>query len=486
MQLKKEGLMLDYLMTINGKKVGADLNKMEVINPANGEVVGTVPYGGKQEALLAIEAADTAFQEWSKRTAYERAAYLKRLHQLMLQEENRIELAKIMTLEMGKPYTQALGEVDYAASFVEWYAEEGKRIYGETIPSHLTTKRMQVWKKPVGVVGAITPWNFPLAMITRKISPALAAGCTVIIKPSSETPITAVKFMELAAEAGFPDGVINLVTGSSAQIVGQMMEHEKVRKITFTGSTEVGKLLIEQSAKQVKRLSLELGGHAPIIVLDDANVDIAVREVIASKFRNSGQTCVCANRIYVEKGIYDTFVEKFAEAVSKLKVGDGLDETVEVGPLINEAGLEKVAYHVQDAVEKGASVVVGGNRMEGKGLFFEPTVVRDVDKSMVMMQEETFGPVAPVQKVDSAEEAVRLANDTPYGLAAYVFTENVAKGIQIIEQLDFGIIGWNDGVPSTAQAPFGGMKESGFGKEGGKEGIEMFLETQYVAIGLGE
>lgn len=476
--------MLDYLITINGKKVGEHLEKMQVVNPATNEVIGTVPNGGEKESLLAIEAADEAFQTWSKLTAYDRAAYLKRLHQLLLEEDNRKMLAKTMTLEMGKPYTQSLGEVDYAASFVEWYAEEGKRVYGETIPSHMPNKRMQVWKKPVGIVGAITPWNFPLAMITRKIAPALAAGCTVIIKPSSETPITAVKFMEIAEQAGFPDGVINLVTGSSSQIVGTMMAHEKVRKITFTGSTEVGKLLIEQSAQQVKRLSLELGGHAPIIVLDDANVDVAVREVMASKFRNSGQTCVCANRIYVEKGIYDTFVERFAEAVSNLKVGDGLDETVEVGPLINEAGLEKVAHHVSDAVDKGASVVVGGNRIEGDGMFYEPTVIRDVTPSMIMMQEETFGPVAPIQKVDSAEEAVKLANDTEYGLAAYVFTENVSKGIEIIEQLNFGIIGWNDGVPSTAQAPFGGMKESGYGREGGREGIEAFLETQYVAISL--
>src|SRR5699024_9891478 len=375
------------------------------------------------------------------------------------------------------------GEVVYGASFVEWYAEEAKRVYGETIPSHAANKRLQVWKKPVGVVAAITPWNFPLAMITRKIAPALAAGCTVIIKPSKESPITAVKFMELAEQAGFPEGVINLVTGSSTEIVGEMMDNEKVRKITFTGSTEVGKLLIEQSAKQVKRLSLELGGHAPFIVLDDANLDKAVEGVLASKFRNGGQTCVCANRIYVQSGIYEQFIDKFAEKVRLLSVGNGLED-IDIGPLINEDGLKKVKHHVEDAVQKGASVVTGGNRIEGKGTFYEPTVLRDIDPSMVIMQEETFGPVAPIQKIESNEEAAELANSTEYGLAAYLFTENVSRGTKLIEQLDFGIVGWNDGVPSAAQAPFGGMKESGIGREGGHEGMDAFIETQYVSIGL--
>lgn len=392
-------------------------------------------------------------------------------------------MAKMMTLEMGKPFKESQGEVVYGASFVEWYAEEAKRVYGETIPSHAANKRLQVWKKPVGVVAAITPWNFPLAMITRKIAPALAAGCTVIIKPSKESPITAVKFMELAEQAGFPEGVINLVTGSSTEIVGEMMDNEKVRKITFTGSTEVGKLLIEQSAKQVKRLSLELGGHAPFIVLDDANLDKAVEGVLASKFRNGGQTCVCANRIYVQSGIYEQFIDKFAEKVRLLSVGNGLED-IDIGPLINEDGLKKVKHHVEDAVQKGASVVTGGNRIEGKGTFYEPTVLRDIDPSMVIMQEETFGPVAPIQKIESNEEAAELANSTEYGLAAYLFTENVSRGTKLIEQLDFGIVGWNDGVPSAAQAPFGGMKESGIGREGGHEGMDAFIETQYVSIGL--
>lgn len=469
-------------MHINGEDVGAELPKIDVINPANGEKVGSVPNGGKAEAKRAIEAAHTAFSSWSRLTAYERSNYLKKLNDLIL--ENQEELAKTMTLEMGKPISQSIGEAVYAATFVEWYAEEAKRIYGETIPSHLTNKRMQVWKKPVGVVGAITPWNFPLAMITRKIAPALAAGCTVVVKPSRESPLTALKFMELVNEAGFPKGVVNIVTGSSSQIVGEMMENPLVRKVTFTGSTEVGKLLIEQSAKNVTKLSLELGGHAPFIVLDDANIDLAVEHAIISKFRNTGQTCVCANRIFVQEKVYDAFVEKFAERVRKLNVGDTLDKSVDIGPLINESGLEKVAHHVQEAIEKGAQVVTGGNRLASKGFYYAPTVIRDVDPSMEIMREETFGPVAPVQKIKTDEEAVALANDTPYGLAAYLFTENVARGIRIIEQLDYGIVGWNDGLPSAAQAPFGGMKESGYGREGGREGMEAFLETQYVSIGL--
>lgn len=474
--------MLDYLMVVNGEKVGANLGKIEVMNPATNEVVGTVPNGAEKEAILAIDAAYDAFEGWSQLTAYERSDYLKTLNDLLL--EHKDELAETMTREMGKPITQSLGEVIYSASFVEWYAEEAKRVYGETIPSHLPNKRMQVWKKPVGVVAAITPWNFPLAMITRKIAPALAAGCTVIIKPSKESPITAVKFMELVEKANFPKGVVNLVTGSSSKIVGEMMQNEKVRKITFTGSTEVGKILIEQSAHQVKKLSLELGGHAPFIILDDANIDAAVQGVIASKFRNAGQTCVCANRIYVQSAVYEEFVEKFAKEVAKLKVGDGLDKEVEIGPLINEDGLEKVASHVADAVDKGASVVTGGNRLDSEGVFYEPTVIRDVDPSMIIMSEETFGPVAPIQKIETDEEAITLANSTEYGLAAYVYTESVARGTKIIERLDFGIIGWNDGVPSAAQAPFGGMKESGIGREGGHEGMDAFLETQYVSIGL--
>ena len=475
--------MENYAMHINGNWVGEELDTLSVINPANNETVGTVPVGGEAEANKAIEAAHHAFGAWSKLTAYERSAYLERLHDLML--ENQEELAQIMTLEMGKPIHESRGEVNYAASFIKWFAEEGKRIYGETIPAHVKGKRLQVWRKPVGVVAAITPWNFPAAMLTRKMGPALAAGCTVIMKPSSESPITAVKLMELCEEAGFPKGVVNLVTGSSSKIAKALMEDNRVRKITFTGSTEVGKILIRQSADQVKRLSLELGGHAPLIVLDDADIDTAVAGAIASKFRNAGQTCICANRVYVQSGVYEEFLEKFSKKVEKLTVGNGLDESVDIGPLINQAGLEKVTRHVDEAVAKGASVVTGGKSITDQGgVFYSPTVIGDVDPSMVIMQEETFGPVAPVQKVETEAEAIAFANDTPYGLAAYVFTESVARGMQVIEQLDYGIVGWNDGAPSAAQVPFGGMKESGIGREGGREGIEEFLESQYVSIGM--
>ncbi|GAB3061149.1 NAD-dependent succinate-semialdehyde dehydrogenase [Virgibacillus ainsalahensis] len=475
--------MKQYLMNINGLPVGEHLDTFKVVNPANNEVIGTAPIGGEKEATEAIEAAHEAFGGWSGLTAYERAGYLQRLHKLML--DNQEEMAQIMTREMGKPINESRGEVKYAASFIEWFAEEGKRVYGETIPAHLSGKRLQVWKKPIGVVAAITPWNFPAAMLTRKMGPALAAGCTIVMKPSSDSPLTAIKLMELCEEAGFPKGVVNLVTGSSSKIGKAIMENEKVRKITFTGSTEVGKTLIRQSADQVKNLSLELGGHAPLIVLDDANVDVAVKGVMASKFRNTGQTCICANRVYVQEGVYDEFIQKFSKAVEELKVGNGADDSVDIGPLINQAGLEKVQNHVEDAVNKGASIVTGGNSItKNGGVFYEPTVIGDVDPSMVMMQDETFGPVAPIQKVKTEAEAIKLANDTVYGLAAYIFTENVARGTQLIEKLDFGIVGWNDGAPSAAQVPFGGMKESGIGREGGHYGIEAFLETQYVSIGM--
>lgn len=472
-------------MFINGEWIGESLEESDVINPATGEAVGSVRLGGEVETTSAINAAHTAFKTWSKTTAYERANLLEALHDLMF--EHKDELARLMTIEMGKPLHESEGEVAYGASFLKWFAEEGKRMYGETVPAHVENKRLQVWKKPIGVVAAITPWNFPAAMLTRKMGPALAAGCTIVMKPSSDSPLTALKLVELCEEAGFPKGVINIITGSSSAFGETIMENDKVRKITFTGSTEVGKLLIKQSAHQVKRVSLELGGHAPLIVLNDADVDVAVKGVIASKFRNSGQTCICTNRIYVQEDIYETFVDRFSEAVLKLQVGNGLEKGVDIGPLINEDGLDKVKRHVDDAVEKGASVVVGGKTLEdNSGNFYMPTVLKDVSDDMVIMKEETFGPIAPVQKVRTEEEAIECANDTNYGLAAYVFTENVARGIKVIEQLDFGIVGWNDGAPSAAQVPFGGMKESGIGREGGHEGIEEFLESQYVSIGMNE
>lgn len=471
------------LMYINGEWVGDDLDELRVLNPANGEVVGTVPFGGEAETNEAIDFAYEAFQTWSQTTAYERASYLKKLHALMLEYQE--ELAQTMTLEMGKPIQESRGEVMSAAAYLEWFAEEGKRVYGETIPTHAPGKRLQVWRKPVGVVAAITPWNFPVAMLTRKIGPALAAGCTIVIKPSGESPLTAVKLVELSEKAGFPKGVINLVTGSSSKIGNAIMENEKVRKVTFTGSTEVGKMLIRQSADQVKRLSLELGGHAPFIVLDDANVDAAVEGVVASAFRNAGQTCICTNRIYVQSGVHDAFVEKFAAAVNDLKIGNGIDETVQIGPVINQASMEKVARHVEDALSKGASLVTGGAPLaDAKGNFYAPTVLCNVTSEMIVMHEETFGPIAPIQKVETVEEAIAFANDTPYGLAAYVYTESVSTGTKLIEQLNYGIVGWNDGVPTAVQAPFGGMKESGVGREGGRQGIEDYLETQFVSIGI--
>ncbi len=481
--MKQTSQVKQHLFYINGEWVGENLEELNVVNPANGQIVGSVPIGGEEEANEAIDAAYEAFQSWSQTTAYERAIYLKKLYELML--EHRDELAQIMTMEMGKPINESIGEVTSAAAFLEWFAEEGKRVYGEILPTHTTSKRLQVWKKPVGVVAAITPWNFPAAMLARKMGPALAAGCTIVIKPSSESPLTAIKMIALCEKAGFPKGVINLVTGSSSKIGKAIMENEKIRKVTFTGSTEVGKILIEQSAHQVKRLSLELGGHAPLIVLNDANVDLAVKGAVASAFRNAGQTCVCANRIYVQSGIHDEFVEKFSEVVSQLKVGNGADATVDIGPLINRSSLDKVAHHVEDALSKGATLTTGGKLIaQDGGTFYAPTVISNVNPSMVIMKEETFGPVAPIQKVETVEEAIALANDTPYGLAAYVFTESVSIGTRLIEQLNFGIVGWNDGTPSAVQAPFGGMKESGVGREGGREGIEAFLESQYVSIAI--
>lgn len=475
--------MGDQLMYINGEWIGEGFDKLDVRNPANSQVIGTVPIGGEVETNQAIYSAHQAFRSWSRTTAYERAAYLKKLYELILQ--NQEELAQIMTMEMGKPIKESRGEVGSAASYIEWYAEEGKRIYGETVPSHIANKRMQVWKKPVGVVAAITPWNFPVAMLARKMGPALAAGCTIVIKPSSESPLTAVKLVELCEKAGFPKGVVNLVTGSSSKIGKAMMENDKVRKVTFTGSTEIGKLLIRQSADQVKRLSMELGGHAPIIVLDDANLELAVKGAIASKYRNAGQTCVCGNRIYVQSGIYAAFLEKFTDAAKNLRIGDGVNEETDIGPLINQSSVDKVSRQVADALSKGATLLTGGKELtDNGGTFYSPTVLCDVESSMIIMHEETFGPVAPIQKFDKVEEVIELANDTEYGLAAYVFTDSVVQGTLLIEQLNFGIVGWNDGTPSAAQVPFGGMKESGMGREGGHEGLEAFLETQYVSIGM--
>lgn len=473
---------MTHLLYINGEWVGSNLDTFPVYNPSTGDKIAEVAKGGEAEALAAVDAAHEAFSSWSALTAYDRTQLLKTYYDLLVSHKD--ELAEIMTKEMGKPFSEAKGEVQYAANYIEWYAEEGKRIYGETIPSHDKNKRLHVWKKPIGVVAAITPWNFPAAMLTRKMGPALAAGCTVVIKPAGDTPLTAIKLVELAEKAGFPKGVINLVMGSASKIGGVWLSDPRVRKVTFTGSTEVGKVLMKQGADTIKKLSLELGGHAPIIILDDADIPKAVEGVMASKFRNAGQTCVCGNRIYVQSGIYETFITAFAEAVESLKIGDGMAEGVTIGPLINKAGVDKVISHVEDAVKLGAKIVAGGEQPKEKGNFYLPTILKDVTSEMLIMHEETFGPVAPIQKFETVDEVIQLANDTPFGLAAYVFTESVSKGTRIVEALDFGIIGWNDGAPSAPQAPFGGMKESGLGREGGHQGIDDFVEMQYVSIGI--
>ncbi|MDQ0232540.1 NAD-dependent succinate-semialdehyde dehydrogenase [Metabacillus malikii] len=473
--------MKDFQFYINGNWVGGSLDKIIIRNPATNEDIASVPCGGKSEAQEAVEAAHAAFPNWSSLSVYERSDYIRKWYELI--ENNQDELARIMTLEQGKPLKEAIGEINYANGFLSWYAEEAKRIYGEMIPATSSNKRLFVQKQPVGVVAVITPWNFPAAMITRKVAPALAAGCTVVMKPAEQTPLTAIKLIELAEIAGIPNGVINLVTGDANEIGKTWLGDKRVRKLTFTGSTEVGKLLLKQSAETVKKISLELGGHAPAIIFDDANIDKAVNDVIASKFRNGGQTCVCANRIYVQDSIYDNFLTKFTEKVKELVVGNGLIEGTDIGPLIDEAAIEKVQQHIDDAVKKGAKIETGGKLIDG--LYFEPTVLSGVKDDMLCMVEETFGPVAPVCKFTTDEEVIDRANDTIYGLAAYVFTENINRGLKATEQLEYGIIGLNDGLPSTPQAPFGGLKQSGLGREGGHYGIDEYLEIKYVSLGIG-
>ncbi|MCQ4085696.1 NAD-dependent succinate-semialdehyde dehydrogenase [Saccharibacillus sp. JS10] len=458
--------------------------KIEVRNPANGELVGNVAKATKEDAKAAVDAAYDAFPAWSALAAMQRSELLTKWYQLIA--EHREELAKIMTLEQGKPLAEAAGEIDYANSFIQWYAEEGKRVYGETIPASSSEKRIWVTKQPVGVAALITPWNFPASMITRKAAPALAAGCTVVIKPSEETPFTALRLVELAQEAGIPAGVINIVTGVPSEIGGVWQEDARVRKLSFTGSTKIGKELMKGAADTMKKVSLELGGHAPFIVTEHADLQKAVEGMISSKFRNGGQTCVCTNRIYVHESIAESFSKLAAEKVSELKVGNGLDEGVEIGPLINKAAVDKVLAQIEDAVGKGAKVLVGGSRVEGlpNGHFVEPTLITNVTDDMVCMNEETFGPLAPVTTFQTVDEAIERANHSPYGLAAYVFTEKITEAIQIAERLQFGIVGLNDPLPSTAQAPFGGFKESGLGREGGHYGIEEYLEVKYISLGL--
>jgi succinate-semialdehyde dehydrogenase / glutarate-semialdehyde dehydrogenase len=452
-----------------------------VTNPATGAVLGTVPYMGADETRAAIEAAAAAFPAWAARTAKDRSTLLRRWYDLML--ANADDLATLMTAEQGKPLAEARGEITYAASFIEWFAEEAKRVYGDVIPGHQPDKRIFVLRQPVGVVAAITPWNFPAAMITRKAGPALAAGCTFVCKPAMQTPYSALAMAELAHRAGIPGGVFSVVTGSATAIGGEMTSNPIVRKVTFTGSTEIGKKLMVQSAGTLKKLSLELGGNAPFIVFDDADLDQAVQGAIASKYRNTGQTCVCANRLLVQEGVYDAFVAKLVEAVRKLRVGNGLQGATEQGPLIDDNAVAKVEEHVADALAKGGRIALGGKRHALGGTFFEPTIITGVKPTMLVAREETFGPVAPVFSFKDEKEAIRMANDTEFGLASYFYTRDLARSLRVAEALEYGIVGLNTGIISTEVAPFGGVKESGFGREGSKYGILDYTELKYLCIG---
>jgi succinate-semialdehyde dehydrogenase/glutarate-semialdehyde dehydrogenase len=454
----------------------------DVFNPATGEKLGSVPKMGGAETKRAIAAAARAMPEWAKRTAKDRANVLRKWFNLIV--ENKDDLAKLMTAEQGKPMAESLGEVVYGASFIEWYAEEGKRIYGDTIPAHAPDKRLLVLKQPIGVVAAITPWNFPAAMITRKAGPALAAGCTFVCKPATQTPYSALAMAELAHRAGVPKGVFSVVTGSATTIGGEMTSNPAVRKLTFTGSTEIGKKLMAQCAGTLKKLSLELGGNAPFIVFDDADLDAAVQGAIASKYRNTGQTCVCANRLLVQEGVYEAFVAKLADAVRKLRVGDGLKGPTEQGPLIDAKAVAKVEEHIADAVAKGGKVALGGKRHALGGTFFEPTIVTHVTPEMLVAREETFGPIAPIFSFRDEREALRMANDTEFGLASYFYTRDLGRMWRVSEGLEYGIVGVNTGLISTEVAPFGGVKESGFGREGSKYGILDYTELKYLCIGI--
>ena len=465
---------------INGKWVESKA-VINVDDPATGEVIGTVPKLGAAEAREAIDAAAQAFPLWRKRTAKERANVLRKWFDLMM--ANQEDLARLMTLEQGKPLTESRGEVAYAAAFLEWFGEEGKRIYGDTIPAHQADKRIVVVKEPVGVVACITPWNFPLAMITRKAGPALAAGCTVVLKPASQTPFSALALAELAERAGVPKGVFNVITGGASEIGGELSSNPAVRKLSFTGSTEIGKLLMAQCAGTVKKLSLELGGNAPFIVFDDADLDAAVEGAIASKYRNSGQSCVCTNRLLVQSGVHDAFAKKLVAAVNALKPAPGLEPGATQGPLIDEKAVEKVEEHIRDATSKGASVIAGGHRHSRGGRFFEPTVLTGVTPAMAIASEETFGPVAPIFKFNTESDAVALANATQFGLAAYFYGRDIGRVWRVAEALEYGIVGINTGLISTEVAPFGGVKESGLGREGSKYGIEEFVEIKYLCFG---
>jgi len=478
----KDPTLLKQLCYINGQWLAADSGiTIDVTNPATGNTLGTIPRMGADETRRAIQGAEAALPAWRAKTAKERAVILRRWFDLML--VNQEDLAAIMTSEQGKPLAESRGEIAYAASFIEWFAEEAKRVYGDTIPGHTRDKRIVVLKEPIGVCAAITPWNFPAAMITRKAGPALAAGCTMVVKPATATPFSALALAELGERAGIPAGVFSVVTGSAGAIGGEMTANPIVRKLTFTGSTEIGKELMAQCAATVKKVSLELGGNAPFIVFDDADLDAAVEGAIASKYRNTGQTCVCTNRLLVQDGVYDAFAGKLAAAVARMQVGNGLLGDFQQGPLIDMAAVEKVEEHIADAVAKGARIVLGGRRHELGGSFFQPTILADVTPEMLVAREETFGPLAPLFRFHSDDEAIRMANDTEFGLASYFYTRDINRVWKVAEALEYGMVGINTGLVSTEVAPFGGVKESGIGREGSKYGIEEFIEVKYLCIG---
>jgi succinate-semialdehyde dehydrogenase/glutarate-semialdehyde dehydrogenase len=468
---------------VNGVWADADGGQtITVTNPATGAVIGSVPRMGTAETRRAIEAADRALPAWRALTAKDRAIRLRRWFELMM--ESQEDLARLMTLEQGKPLVESRGEIAYAASFIEWFAEEGKRVYGDIIPGHQPDKRVLVLKQPIGVTAAITPWNFPSAMITRKAGPALAAGCTMVLKPASQTPFSALALAELAERAGIPKGVLSVVTGSAGEVGGELTGNPIVRKLTFTGSTEIGSQLMAQCAKDIKKVSLELGGNAPFIVFDDADLDAAVDGALMSKYRNNGQTCVCANRLYIQDGVYEAFVAKLQAAVEKLRVGNGMDEGVTVGPMIDAKAIAKVEEHIADAVSKGARVVAGGKPHESGGLFFQPTILVDVPDNAAVAKEETFGPLAPLFRFTQEDDVVRRANDTEFGLAAYFYTRDLSRVFRVGEALEYGIVGVNTGIISSEAAPFGGVKASGVGREGSKYGIDDYVEIKYMCLSI--
>jgi succinate-semialdehyde dehydrogenase/glutarate-semialdehyde dehydrogenase len=478
----KDSKLLRQKCYIDGEwRDAAGGQTIDVVNPATQKKIGTVPRMGTVDTRTAIAAANAAWPAWARRTAKERAVILRRWHDLMM--ANQDDLATLMTAEQGKPLAESKGEIAYAASFIEWFAEEGKRLYGDVIPGHQPDKRIVVLRQAIGVVAAITPWNFPAAMITRKVGPALAAGCAVVCKPATQTPYSALAMAELAERAGVPKGILNVITGSAEEIGGEMTSNPIVRKVTFTGSTAVGKRLMAQCAGSVKKVSLELGGNAPFIVFDDADLDAAVQGAIASKYRNTGQTCVCANRLLVQDGVYDAFAGKLVDAVALLKIGDGLRGATDQGPLIDMKAVAKVEEHIADALAKGAAVAAGGKRHALGGTFFQPTVLTNVKPDMMVAREETFGPVAPLFRFTSEQDAIRMANDTEFGLAAYFYTRDLARSWRVSEALEYGIVGVNTGIISTEVAPFGGMKESGIGREGSKYGILDYTELKYVCVG---